>query len=660
MWFFITETLLLTANFTERLSLVAVIFVKHLIAWMVCAIAEFICDSNLLSGRHNWRCNKWNERCENQVILLPALTYPDCELCECAAEPNPQPTTGGLTTQFPVSSQSLLQTISYTGASYTGLTLGLSGLTLTPTKEFINYDNTGSIDNTFRSFTHSLPFSEKINLFNTKAKYFDTNGIINPGGGVNRIKVKFNINDNGGPTQYHFDNVIALVFVPDVAFELNQGDLFSFDKQNTVDDPNLNIFSGLSINGVNQFGTASITGTPVGNPVTVTGPGGTQSIQYQSLTTLNYANFAIGNNINGVRSVTYNLFTKPEDGSYAKFPIDQEYFQVIYSGRVSDFISNCNSEINAPNSFAHRFLNGGVRVISNKFDTASPNGIDQMQNTIIRPLNSIGDYSNYIVTFLVRGVDPNSTRSYCSYDLSALFGYTLDDNNAFNPNFTQTFLSKLNIPIQPGIKNVRHNLSTSDATDSYSGGKLFFNSFAFKPDPTLFVTFNSKKPSFYSKLDSNEHCGSFSSQFDSINNIQQSPYNGYVTTVNQVNDYTRELWWTDTTPPIKPLGFAANAISPYLIYYNPTLTIGLNGLDNKYNTPNNGRNRGYFPNEIVEGGSLMAIPTDSGGQIFDVTDAVAYFSIPGGSPTVSNTFSSFYYSQRYPETNMSKIGRAHV
>ena len=39
------------------------------------------------------------------------------------------------------------------------------------------------------------------------------------------------------------------------------------------------------------------------------------------------------------------------------------------------------------------------------------------------PLTSYDDYENQVLVFLVRGVDPYSSRKENSYDLSRLFGY---------------------------------------------------------------------------------------------------------------------------------------------------------------------------------------------------------------------------------------------
>ena len=74
----------------------------------------------------------------------------------------------------------------------------------------------------FYSFSRYLPFGERINLFNTRKKYFD---------GVNRIKVTFELSAN---TQHHFDNVLALSFEQ----PLESGTLLTFVNPELSQDKN--------------------------------------------------------------------------------------------------------------------------------------------------------------------------------------------------------------------------------------------------------------------------------------------------------------------------------------------------------------------------------------------------------------------------------------
>jgi hypothetical protein len=634
--------------------LIAVIVIKHIVAKIVCLLASILCKKGIKAIIGKRPCNEWKNKCENQVMNLPALTYPDCELCDCATPTtqqfNPATFPGQEdTAQSNIEDGDYTETIEYQNLRYTGLTLNFSGLTTVPQTETANVGPGGQISDLYRSFTFSLPFSEKLNLFSTKAKYFNQVGNLNPGGGANRIKVQFNFDNN--PNEYHLDNVVAIVFDPDTGYNLSPGQMFTFTQQFTNSDPNVTAFTST----INQYGTQGITGTPVGSPIVLVPPaGGNPTTVYQSFVTLDYANPDITPGQPQSLSATYQIRTSGDDGRFAKFPIDQEYFQIIYSGTVSEVLTQSNSASASPNSFAHRYLNGGVRVITNKLDVSNIPEIEQQYNNeILTPIECISGFSNYIVTFMVRGVDPNSTRTRCRYDLSALFGYTLASGPTFNAANTVTIdNAKLNIPIQPGIRNVKHNISSSDLTDSYTGNKLFFKSFAFKPDPTIFIPFQSTKPSFYSSLDVTNPNGA---------NVLPGYYSSVVVPgggggdstiiVDDDNDYTRELWYdTNTnglTGPLLP--------NDAVLYYDPSAGVADN---NRFNTTSNLRNRGYFKDEIVEGGSLFAISAGAGGQRYDVNLSVLGIYTPsplGAAPSFTDTFVNYFFSQRYPETLMDIV-----
>jgi hypothetical protein len=643
--------------------LIAVIFIKHIVAKIVCLLADFLCSikrfvckffpNSDFCDKMKGVCNEWEDKCENQVMNLPALTYPDCELCDCATptttpvDPGSFPGQSGLNT-LNIQDGSFTQTVEYQNLRYTGSTLNFSGLTTVPQSESANVGPSGLIENDCKSFSFSLPFSEKINLFNTKAKYFDQYGSTNPGGGVNRIKVTFNIDNN--PNEFHYDNIVALVLDSATDFPISGGSLFTFTKRFDNSDPNLTAFTST----INQYGTESITGTPVGSPISFVGPDGVVNVVYQSFVTLEYANPDITPGQPSSLSANYQIRTSGDDGKYAKFPMDQEYFQVIYSGTVADVIAESNSVSLAPNCFAHRYLNGGVRVITNRVDIPNnPDILQQYNNEILTPIECISGFSDFKVIFMVRGVDPNSTRTRCTYDLSRIFGYNFGE-----PGKTVTInKAKLNIPIQPGIRCVRHNLSSSDATDTvYSSQKLYHKSFAFKPDPTIFIPFTSTKPSFYSSLDALNLNGSNGIPDLTINQVINGGGGGDSTvTINNNNDYSRELWYntnsTILTAPLLPLDS--------VVYYNPTLSGGaLTGDENRYNTPLNGRNRGYFKNEIVEGGSVFGIEAGAAGQRYEVSVSVLGLINPNpltAAPQFNSVPVNWFFSQRYPETAMSMV-----
>ena len=540
--------------------LTIILFIAHIVAWaickvkdIICSIKQFICSSNLLSGSGNWRCNQWTDRCnewgdkcEDQGIDLPSLTYPDCELCECTATSEPTQTTGTLNQYVPIppnSTTALPPTLSTNYQLGTTLTtpLLLPIMTMDVPRNFACSNSNGTVEtSTQRTFTMSIPYSEKMNLFNTKAKFFDedpTDPTKNPGGGVNRIKVSFNIDADANNGIYHFDNVFAMV-MPPIPANLDTGpppnivgpgDLLRFSDSQPSTDINLIYYSSQTISGYNQFGSQGITGLTDPSWVQTSNPSDAAQNGYSFLKTLTYANHEINPVTPGPaeKTVTYEVFASEDSLGAQRFGFDEEYFQVIYTGTVGNFLIEAASESVAPNSFAHRFLNGGMYLVTNTYsssvNTIATNdgctmpsvsvcedaGIFLTSQTaaVKTPSQVLPDYSNYRVVFMVRGVDPHSTKVMCQYDLSALFGETLTNDDLFRPTRTVQFMAHLNIPIQPTMRAARHNLTNSDDTDSYSGSKIYFDTFGFTPDPEQFQSFRSFKPLYYSALDADNDAG---------------------------------------------------------------------------------------------------------------------------------------------------------
>ena len=664
------------------------IVVAHVVAWMVCKIRDIVCSKDILN---KW-CREWNERCEDQKIFLPSLVYPDCELCECSADPAPQPIGGSLGNPYNVS-QPLPTTLSFnftTGATLT--TPRLSNImTYNNPSNFACTDGGGTSSPTNkRSFTMSIPYSEKINLFNTKAKYFNEEvGVVNPknpGGGCNRIKVFFNIDSSINQTQvndptspaYHYDNVFAMILPPLPPFnddtgetlgEIGLGDLLRFSKTNTSTDPNLNYYTGVTISGLNPFGRKSITGitdstwTPFGTGYT-----------YQK--TFTYANYAAqsGDVELVTKSATYELFVSDDDWKTQRFGFDEEYLQVIYTGTVGSFIASSNSS--NPNCFATRYLNGGMHIVTNEYDgnftpasffdptlcsMSTPDGscilLDDQTSTIKYPQSVISNYNNYRVVFCVRGVDPHSTRVKSRYDLSALFGDTLSTSGpSFNASRSVEFMAYLNIPIQPTLRTTKHNLSSSSDIDSYSNNYLYHDTFNFIPDPTQFQSFYSQKPFNYSSLDATNPGGAPSDAYELTDSSTFFPASTDldVLTINRDNDYCRELWYSFTN------GLPGG---PNLSFYDnvPTPPITVNLDENELNTTTNGRNRGYFRNEVVEGGTILHIPSSTNAFTWDEN---AWVGVPlvliDSCGTVSNSIpygmpQHLYFGQKYNITTGLEI-----
>ena len=712
--------------------LILILFISHIVAWVICKIKDAICDikgflckkaiRKIIGGgpcnRWKTRCKEWEDKCEGSEINLPLLTYPDCELCQCTDDPAPTQITGALAIPNQDTETSYPPTVFFPWNEETDIIRPslLPLLNFDQPSNFICDTATGTATTPSpdkRTFTMSIPFPEKANLFNTKAKFFDEQpGVVNPrnpGGGVNRIKVWFNVgtgSTNDINSQYHYDNVFAMVIPPiptgttidtgPPPYLLQQGDLLKFSKALPPTDPNMLYYTGITNSGFNPYGTKGVTGITDPSWTLTTHPDGALDEDgnlitgYTFLKTITYANYEIQSSLQTPQlSTTYQIFISSADTMAQRFSFDDEFFQVIYTGTVGNFLILSEGSAASPNSFANRFLNGQMLFVTNdytnQFEPVTIENPDLCTMTPRFPLNCsnlelenqttasytqsdlVPNFSDYRVIFMVRGVDPHSTKVSCRYDLSALFGFTLaPPGGTFNVGYTTTFMAHMNIPIQPTLRATKHNLPNSTSTDvTYSNNKLFFDTFGFIPDPNQFQTFYSQKPFNYSSLDQTNAGGAPAVAYQSA--LQSNfagalltPYtNQPVLTINATNNYTKELWFNFSNTILG---------GPNLSYYNPTpiLPIVLNSDENTLNTTTNDRNRGYFKNEVIEGGSLLHIPDHP--LIWNFGDWT--LSVPPGLPIIPPIFITAcdgipqhnYYGQKYSisaglEINSGSSGR---
>jgi hypothetical protein len=498
---------------------------------------------------------------------LPNLTYPDCELCDCNALsdqgdtdiPNVTPpgtennNTSGNNTLSNLTTFSSYNVTTNTQIDDYGTQL-LSGLAGLPTNDSVSIrtpqlQSWGTSCGTEYLFTSDLTLAERLNLFNTKAKYFDSSVV--QGGGVNQIKVRFATDLN--PIQSHLDNVIVILVNDQKLSSFTQGSLISFQNTELSNDPNV---------------TNSITGTPLTNSTSVT---------YKTIT---YAN----PNGSGNLTTTYAL-TGDTNYNIYKFPIDVEYYQVITGMTYSEYITQTSNTLN--DSLNQRILENTTYINYIKCDGC-------VTQTTLTPINNYNNYLNQGVIFLVRGVDPNSTRTNCEYDLSKLFGFNTWGNKIINGSF------KLNIPIQGSLKNVKHdNIITNNDTDSYSNEKLFYPSYHLLPG-TEMSGFTTNLPSYYSNLDNTTIPISSFILSDTTNGVK----------ISSSNDMVKE--WTDAVYD------SVNSCYYYLSFPG-------------YST----NNRGYYINEPVEGGSFMGMQVLGG-----------IYPTSGGYPSTTNVLTE-YYSRMY-------------
>lgn len=444
---------------------------------------------------------------------------------------------------------------------------------------FVAYNTPPNVDDTpdkYRIETTSLTLAERINLFNTKAKYFNS-GVDNPGGGVNRIKVSFNpITSN-----YHYDNITFMLLTPDSDGILSAGTILSFQ------DPSLSKDVNTSGSTKNLFENYAITGSSVyGNTYSKT--------IYFSKT-----------DGSGVDSVLYNLSGSTGDTNFHKFPTDIEYFQVITAMTYSQFNSQTSTSL--PDSLNTRFLNNDMYFNSIKASNNNYSGFTK------NPLTSLDEYEKYICVFMIRGVDPYSTRQNVSYGLGKIFGFNNEDDVKVTGNY------KLNQPIMGGFKNVQHNLIENDDFDIYSNSSLYYETFNYQPG-SQFSGFTSNLPSYYSRLDNNLTTIGYGCTCDFSSTIEGSEPSNYGIRL-------QNLLQLNTNSP-------RETRNSFLVQFEGNTTP-------IYNSPTTIRNKGYFPKEPVEGGTLMIM------ELLLRTSAL-------GKPSVKTAYVSTTYPSStniiYPQT----------
>ena len=542
-------------------------------------------------------------------LRLPNLSYPDCELCACkegdtvegdATGDSPVPVNtdsiinssgvNGILSQYSQSTRyntNLLPSALSYPTAFTSMMSGLPISTSSPTSlslvpQLQTYGTDGGGDR--HMFTSSITLAERINLFNNKAKYFNDFGGLNPGGGHNRIKVTFNYPLNPTATTYHYDNVVVISCQESQLGNFPVGQIISFQNPDVSTDVNLTGFTSL-----NQFGTASITGTSINDS------GATINVTYSDF------NVPLGSPI----TVSYNINQTPDDASYAKFPMDAEYFQVITAMTYNTFSGSCNPS-GSNLSLNKRYLFNDMSFTYLSSDNCSG---DWPQPFSYNPLSIFTDASKQVIVFLVRGVDPYSSRCLNSYDLSVLFGHSWGTN-------VVTGQFKLNHPIKGGIQSVRHTMNSNVMNTDTFGNHLYYESFHFQPALTglaSYSAFTSNLPSYYSSLDTSN----FTFQPTGAPFLSSACQNG-----------------TYNAASIKPWVSPNNGFTFKWVTYNvgPGLGCSYSTPSHRYVTPSpnvySTDNRGYFVNEIVDGGSVMlqqlSIPVD----VITTPTATGYYYAP--------------------------------
>jgi hypothetical protein len=341
---------------------------------------------------------------------------------------------------------------------------------------FLSRSGDCGIGNDEYGYPLTEPWSQKLNAFNLRDKYFSN---------VNQITTSV----NGSPE--FKDQVVVLVGDPSMISTFQSGDLLTFnDPQKSTDLIRLTGLTDNSGNTItNEFGTSSITGT------TTVGQSIGRTIYY-----------ADPSNPNNSLPVNINIIQTGDIETNYKFIADTEYFQIVTGLTVQQFI-DLGPDFNDSGSFPSEYLHHRIRYTYDKWGIGG-NNKSQSWSAIG---TQCGGPNLLSIMVLVRGVDPYTDRQNITYGIGRLFGKQHNDVQV-NGNF------KLNYPIRGysnGLKPIEHN-NVNDNTPITSGTdrKLFYPSFTFTPDPTLFAQYpnqNSILPYYYLSTDyNNSNLGSYS------------------------------------------------------------------------------------------------------------------------------------------------------
>lgn len=437
-------------------------------------------------------------------------------------------------------------------------------------------DKSGGLKSRWLSYPISETYSQKLNEFNFRQKYFD---------GDNQMKVKFSYPNNTNPLLFHYDQPLVVLAKPGTLNQIGVGELFSFQDPN-LSQCKINLTGATFYNTstgdtTNQFGNNALTGT--------------SSVGTAILCSVTYANPS--NNLNNI-SVSYQIINTGSSENYLSSSIDIEYFQVITGFTYSSFISNASYTLVNANRFPKKYLNHnsivGFEDQCSPFSNASLKYINK-QNVI----QSAGSYGNYEILILARGVDPHSGKHKNRYDLSRIFG-----NNTWGlPSAIIEGDYYLNIPIKgyaSGSKPKSHNVVSNDvATD------LYFPAYNFRISPSYidvngftrneYTGFTSTLPYYYLCPDDTTIGGvglySPNTGFPTINALSSNKF-----TINAAQrQYVLPTVSVSPATPNPPTPF--NATSNY--YFAGGSFIGSAGGSNNYAFYGSGANQDqYWPGTL--------------------------------------------------------------
>jgi hypothetical protein len=431
-------------------------------------------------------------------------------------------------------------------------------------------------DERYFAFPNTVTFSQKLNEFNTRDKYFNLNG------GVNRIKTYINPSVNNNPNQYIEDQVVVILMNAGTIGSIGTGGICTFQDPNFTATTTPNRYINLTGGTSNQFNNNAITGsTIIGN----------------TSITINYANPSDPTAgitkqfvINSPSVSQLPIIGSPnEEQSYLQYPTDMEYFQLVTGITAENFFT-------LGNSLATGFY--PTTYLGHDMGYRTPNcGSSQFtQRYVTNVIQKMPNWQNMEVCIFVRGVDPFTARQTIKYDITRILG------NPSNPIIVEGQYC-LNQPIQPlstsgpGIKPLSHN-TTNNTTPN-----LYFPSFTFTPDPTQYTAFTSTLPYYYLSTDDS------TAPLTTSTYSPTSPYGGWYS--NEVS--TNNLNLTTT----KVNGQSITQLQSYMVggsyirWDNNTDAPSFPPFLLTNNAPQGNQKTQYYnassPSFIAAGGSLTAL-----------------------------------------------------
>ena len=404
-------------------------------------------------------------------IKFPMITYPDCDTCDCEGNTDDAPPID-IPPSVNVSTQSVNSVLVQYNTQNPYVNLFLNFSTFFPSPWSFSTDNpsilrllTGNPSTTYTNGvpisedtgsavynTSQIPFGERINLFNTKGKYYE---------GVNQVKITIEPVAN---TNYYLDNVIVVIGTPTTE-TLTAGTMFSLVNPSNSQDNNI------TGGPTNVYGTNNITGTTTyPNPISIT-----------------YANPNSKNSPN--ITVSFATTTTTGDDKVYQYPSDIEYFQVLANMTVSQFRALASS---SP-------IQGSFAELIESTTTITRTIGNQTITRTIKPIDL--DNINEQILIIQRGVDPYSPVYNMKVELGKIFG-----NNNFSA-YDVTGDYRLNIPVRnttnSGTSNMMYNHNPGPGTNNATpdnGFQLYFPSYIFKPSPTQYIPYASKLQNYYSQI----------------------------------------------------------------------------------------------------------------------------------------------------------------